>query len=121
MTIIVTLPTAAAAPVRQVRRQGRLPKAVRSLTRIRLQRRDEAARARAEAKVPDPDLVAGLTTLLRFAVAGEITGFVMSAHRCGRHDILSAGSYRADPLLAIAAATRMQQRFCTWVDEDEEA
>lgn len=99
---IIALPTAAAVPVIQPPRRGRLPRAVRSLTAYRqdlllkkLAKRTEeiAQRQRRVEQVKN-----ACCDAMRRSMSGDITGIaILERHHDGRGWIHSTGEYMDDP------------------------
>lgn len=115
---IVALPTAAAVPVVQPRRRGRLPGAVRSLTVYRqdlllkkLAKRNEeiAQRNRRVEQVKNACVDA-----MRRSMSGEIAGLaILERYHDGQSWVRSTGEYMDDPARlerALYAAARTAAR-----------
>jgi hypothetical protein len=133
---IVPLPSAAARPVEQQPRRGRLPKSVGSL-------RDASCRRyQAEVKARDAAILRGfasermrqeeargvkqtielLQSLLGRALRGELDGVLIAArHSDGDEDLFGTGIYRADPAQAVNAGMRVAWRSASLQDNTDDA
>jgi hypothetical protein len=112
MADVITLPTAATQPVRQVARRGRLPRQIGNVPRLRALKQMQALDERAaitQQRGADQDRVRSvLRGLLQRANGGLIDGMVLVLrHPDGDETCLVVGAYRRDWQNALAAAGRL--------------
>jgi hypothetical protein len=132
MANIVGLPTAAAYPVEQQPRRGRLPKSIGSLADARYRRymstekknREAEQRGYDRARVEEQEertrLIDVLTHLTGLATSGKLRSIVLAADVGGRGrrlELVMAGS--ADKPEALSMAARLQHRIASSLDADD--